>query len=128
MARAPNLDQYLASSTHPNIASVAQFCADLALRLPDARAHIKWNAPSFYMLGGVDVVTFRLNPAPICQIVLHLGARVVERTAPQKLDFPAPPDVLRWLAPDRAVMDFVQTSYDTALDIAVRWLNAYARR
>lgn len=118
-----DLATYRANSPHPEAARVAQFCAELGAQIPDLRAHIKWNAPSFYLAGGVDVVTFRLNPSPICQLILHLGAKSRPCI---KADFPAPKGVLRWAAPDRAVMDF-GASDKIALDIAARWLAIYSR-
>lgn len=38
------------------------------------KAEVKWNAPSFSS-SGLNVITLRLFPDPILQIVLHVGSK-----------------------------------------------------
>ncbi|WP_353951997.1 DUF1801 domain-containing protein [Knoellia sp. S7-12] len=64
--------------------------------------HVKWNAPSF-CYGGTDRVTFRLHPEARLQLIFHRGATTRDDTAGFVFDDPS--GLMKWLAPDRAVVD-----------------------
>lgn len=75
---------------------------------------VKWNAPSFCS-GGDDRVTFRLQPGDRVELILHRGAKKRADTA--GFIFTDPTGLVRWLAPDRGVVVFVDAA-DTERKLA----------
>jgi hypothetical protein len=87
-------------------------------------AEIKWNAPSF-KLNGSNVVTFRLFPEPVFQIILHLGAKKL--AASKNLEFEVVELNHRWADSTRCVItvddDFDWQPLEKAIN---KWLKLVA--
>lgn len=120
------VDTYLAALDHPFRSFVEQVRGELLASSDAVHERIKWNAPSFGY-GDADRVTFRLRPAPTCQLILHRGAAKIA----EALDFADPAGLLAWKSPDRAVISFASpevaaSRLDEVVDTAVRWLHATA--
>jgi hypothetical protein len=98
--------QYLASLKHPQTATVKRL--RLAILAVDSRIQedVKWNAPSFHL--GDHFATFRLNPPPILQLILHNGARA--KSNPTKFIVDDPDRILKWAAPDRCIIEFTSSA------------------
>jgi hypothetical protein len=71
--------------------------------------HVKWNAPS-YSNNGDDRITLRLHPGDRCELIFHRGAKTRSDTA--NFTFSDPTGLLRWLAPDRAILSFQPGTID----------------
>ncbi len=116
----------MAALDHPRRDDINALRAFVAQASPLAREGIKWNAPSYGLPGGDDCLTFRLNPPPILQIVLHRGARA----AAIHIDFDDPQGLIIWKAADRGVIDFsvvgLDGNRDALVDIFQRWIACYS--
>lgn len=95
------VDDLIDRLDHPLIASVRAL-RELILGADEAiREEIKWNSPSFYTTE--HFATMRLNGKPPLQLILHLGAKKQAIPADAIAD---PETILKWLGPDRAVVNF----------------------
>lgn len=101
-----------------------------ALRLLMTQAHpgiaegIKWNAPSFRM--AEYFATTHLRAKPGLGLVLHLGAKVRELPAGGVV-MDDPDKLLKWLARDRAMVEFssahdFEKKRDALLDLVRQWV------
>nr|WP_240897436.1 DUF1801 domain-containing protein [Kineococcus vitellinus] len=111
---------------HPLKDGVLRLRAALLGCEADLSEHVKWNAPSFRHRGE-DRITFRLHPYEQLQLVFHRGAQVRADTAGFAVEDPG--GLLRWLAPDRAVVDFptlesVAAHEEEVVALARRWVLA----
>lgn len=95
------VDEYLAGCDHPFKGTVVRLRKLLLSLESRIREEVKWNAPSFLI--EEHFATFRLQPEPMCQLILHTGAKVRVRSKP--FDISDPEHVLRWAARDRAIVD-----------------------
>lgn len=126
MARSgQTVDEYLAQFDHPLKPEVVGLRAAILDAHPDLGEHIKWNAPSF-VHDGEDRVTFRFPPKGGAQLILHRGAKVKDSAG---FAFEDDTGLLRWLAPDRAVisLDDVGSTgghQEAIVGIVGRWLEA----
>lgn len=68
---------------------------------------VKWNAPSFGFDGN-DRITFRLQPRDRIELIFHRGPG--KRPASDAFTFPDPSGLLKWLAPDRAMIAFASAA------------------
>lgn len=118
-----NVDNYLSALDHPckpAVQAIRQVILGLDARI---REEIKWNAPSFFIVE--HFATFRLHPQPICQLVLHAGAKAKKATV--RLDVPDPKGLLKWLAPDRCIVTFTSNADANRKTVALapileRWI------
>ena len=98
----PGVSDYLDSLEHPHKAAVLAM-RELILSIdPRIKEEIKWNAPSFRI--AEHFATFRLQPAPICQLVLHTGSKSRDRKL--RTSIPDPDGLLKWASPDRCIVTF----------------------
>lgn len=102
MASTADVDRYMNDLRHPLKAGVVQLRAAILASNADITEHVKWNAPSF-CYGGTDRVTFRLHPGDRLQLIFHRGATTRDDTCSFAFDDPS--GLMKWLAPDRAVVD-----------------------
>jgi len=93
---------YLDSLEHPHKAAVLAIRKLILSIDPRIKEEIKWNAPSFRI--AEHFATFRLQPAPICQLVLHAGAKVRDRKF--RITIPDPDGLLKWASPERCIVTF----------------------
>lgn len=97
---------YLNTLEHPLKAAVCNL-RDMILAIdPRIKEEVKWNAPSFRIKE--HFATFRLQPAPICQLVLHTGSKV--RKSGTQIEIPDPDGFLEWASPDRCIVTFASTA------------------
>jgi hypothetical protein len=91
--------------------------------------HVKWNAPS-YCSNGDDRITFRLQPGDRFELIFHRGAK--KRTDTDTFAFADPTALLRWLAPDRAIITiqpgFVDEHADDIQTLVAEWVLATGPR
>jgi len=96
----PTVDEFLADLDHPRADDVRRLRAAIMASDAELTEHVKWKAPSFCSRG-VDRVTFRLFPADHLQLVFHRGAKPQDTAG---FAFGDDAGLLRWVAPDRAVL------------------------
>ncbi len=97
------VDAFMATLQHPATADVQALRG--LMRGVDAAVHegIKWNAPSWRT--HEYFATTHLRGRTGFALVLHLGAKA--RTLPAGgLELADPAGLLRWLGPDRAIVEF----------------------
>ncbi|GAB2534865.1 DUF1801 domain-containing protein [Nocardia heshunensis] len=130
MAKSSNgtVDQYLADLSHPRKPEIEQLRKALLGAAPGITEQIKWNAPSFG-LDGEDRITMRLQPKNVLDLIFHRGAK--KRSPSDPFTFDDPTGLIRWLAPDRGIIEFqdpstLETNLPAITDLATRWLQATA--
>lgn len=95
------VDQFMARLDHPHKAAIELLRQIICGTDPSIAEGIKWNAPSFRTVE--YFATTHLRAADGLGLILHLGAKVRERPAFQIED---PKGLIKWLAKDRALMNF----------------------
>lgn len=99
----PAVDDFIARLEHPAKALVVQLRAAVLAADPAIREGVKWNAPSFRT--GEYFATTNLRAKVGVGLVLHFGAKVRSVAAgADTIDDPA--RLLKWLAKDRAMVEF----------------------
>ncbi|UXH79122.1 DUF1801 domain-containing protein [Roseateles amylovorans] len=73
---------------------------------PSIEEGVKWNAPSFRTTE--YFATLHLRAKDRVGLILHLGAKV--REASTAVDIQDPDHVLKWLAKDRAMIEYASVS------------------
>ena len=118
-----SVEQFLDALDHPQADGIA-LLRRLILGV-DARISedIKWNAPSFKV--DDHFATFRLHPPKNIQLVLHTGAKVKADAKAFHVDDPG--GLLKWPAPDRAVLTLASTAdlerhQDAVVRIVSQWV------
>src|SRR5215211_6433031 len=96
----PTVDEFLDELDHPRTDDVRRLRAAIMAGAPELTEHVKWRAPSF-CIRGEDRVTFRLFPTDHLQLVFHRGAKPQDT---EGFEFGDDAGLLRWVAPDRAVL------------------------
>src|SRR5262245_43949230 len=92
-----DVTDYLNLLEHPHKSAV-RAVRDLIISIdPRVKEEVKWNAPSFRI--EEHFATFRLQPTPICQLVLHTGSKV--RKGGIRMEIPDPNGLLKWVSADR---------------------------
>lgn len=95
------VDQFMARLEHPHKAAIEELRRIICASDPSIAEGVKWNAPSFRTTE--YFATTHLRTKDGIGVVLHLGAKVREAPAFQLED---PRGLLKWLAKDRALMNF----------------------
>lgn len=123
-AGAQEVEAWLAASTHPlgaEIEAIRRLVLDAA---PGIGENIKWNAPNFHT--STNFATLQPRAREGVQLVLHFGAK--RRRAPiSAADITDPHELLTWLGPDRAAVQFrdladVQARHAAFTAIIRQWL------
>jgi hypothetical protein len=96
------VDAFLAGLEHPMKAEVVALRSLVLGVDPAVREGIKWNAPSYRTTA--YFATTHLRSKVGVGLVLHLGAKA-RALPPGGLQLDDPDGLLRWLAPDRAVVE-----------------------
>lgn len=120
--RSAAVDQFMDELDHPRRAEIDRLRLALLAAHPELTEHIKWNAPSF-VAGGVDRVTFRLQPRTKLQLILHRGPKV--RADAEFFAFRDDTDLIRWAAPDRGVVtidDDPRRADEAIVALVGRWI------
>jgi hypothetical protein len=108
------VDEFMAALVHPHKAQV-EALRKLMLEVdPAVREGIKWNAPSFRSTE--YFATTHLRASSGIGVILHLGAKA-QQLAPGGLAIDDPAGLLKWLAADRAMVQFADAeAFDRAKD------------
>ncbi len=95
------VDQFMAKLEHPHKAAIEELRRIICAADPSIAEGVKWNAPSFRTTE--YFATTHLRTKEGIGVVLHLGAKARETPAFQLED---PRGLLKWLARDRALVNF----------------------
>jgi hypothetical protein len=119
----PTVEEFLADLQHPRADDVRRLRAAIMASNDELTEHVKWKAPSFCHRG-VDRVTFRLFPADHLQMVFHRGATPQDT---EGFEFGDDAGLLRWVAPDRAVLTLgdpaeVAAQQEAVVALVNRWV------
>lgn len=109
---------FLTSLEHARKAEINRVRNIILGALPGIAERIKWNAPSFG-LDDDDRITFRLQPGDKVDLIFHRGAKL------KPLDgfaFTDETGLLKFIAPDRAVLIFTDGPDIEAKAEKLRWL------
>jgi hypothetical protein len=122
---APTVTAFLSTLAHRRKADIERLRALILAADPTLGEQIKWNAPSFGR-NGADRITFRLQPGDKVDLIFHRGAKVKDNAG---FAFDDPAGLLKWLAPDRAIVVFadreaIEASADALGDLVRRWIAA----
>lgn len=97
------VDQFMATLDHPFKAEIETLRKAVLAVDPSIAEGIKWNSPSWRTTK--YFATTHLRSKTGFSLILHLGAKA--RALPEGgLDIPDPTDLLKWLAQDRAQVEF----------------------
>lgn len=118
------VDQFMAKLDHPHKDAVEVIRRLMCAADPAIAEGVKWNAPSFRTTEYFATTQLRANDG--IGIVMHLGAKIRETPAFQLED---PQGLLKWLAKDRALMNFAGIedvkAHEEAIQAIVRqWIAA----
>ena len=106
VAASPSVTEYLNALEHTEKSTVLAV-RDLILSIdPRITEEVKWNAPSFRIRE--HFATFRLHPAPICQLVLHTGSK--PRKDGALIEIADPAGLLKWASADRCIVTFASAA------------------
>jgi len=119
------VDQFMATLEHPHKDAIQLIRRIMCSIDPAIAEGVKWNAPSFRTSG--YFATTHLRTKEGIGIVMHLGAKVRDVPAFQLED---PQGLLKWLAKDRALMNFagiedVRAHEEAIQQIVRQWIAAY---
>ena len=114
-------DAFLKGLEHTRKEDITNLYSRISTEFKMLDPEIKWNAPSF-KLKGSNVVTFRLFPEPVFQLILHLGAKKLP--ASTDLQFEVAHLRHRWADSTRCVITIDENFDWQPLKRAVtEWLN-----
>lgn len=119
------VDRFLATLNHPHKDAIQMIRRIMCGADPAIAEGVKWNAPSFRTTD--YFATTHLRTKEGIGIVMHVGAKVREVPAFQVEDRHG---LLKWLAKDRALMNFAGIedvkAHEAAIQQIVRqWIAAY---
>jgi hypothetical protein len=118
------VDKFMAKLEHPHKDAIEVIRRLMRDADPAIAEGVKWNAPSFRTTEYFATMHLRAHDG--IGIVMHLGAKVRETPAFQLED---PQGLLKWLAKDRALMNFagiedVKAHQDAIQAIVRQWIAA----
>ena len=125
-SRNPEVDAFLAGTAHPRTDEIERLRSAILDADPEISETVKWRAPNF-RFGGVDRVTFRLQPGDVVQLVLHRGAKVRDDSDTYVFDDPS--GLVEWVTRDRGVVRLADAA-DTAarlpaiVELVRRWVRS----
>jgi putative SOS response-associated peptidase YedK len=79
------VDTFLKGLQHTRKEDIESLYSRISAEFKILESEIKWNAPSF-KLKGSNVVTFRLFPEPVFQLILHLGSKKLPESTDLKFE------------------------------------------
>lgn len=118
------VDTFMAKLAHPHKDAIQEMRRILCAADPSIAEGVKWNAPSYRTTE--YFATTQLRGRDGIGIVLHLGAKRRDTPAFQLED---PQGLLKWLARDRALMNFAGIqdvkAHEAAIQAIVReWITS----
>lgn len=118
------VDALMAELKHPHHAGIQALRRCLAAADPSIKEGVKWNAPSWRT--HEYFATTHLRSKRGFGLILHRGAKV--RALPEgRLVVPDPEGLLKWLAADRAIIEFADEAElaeksGALRDLVRRWI------
>ena len=109
------VDAFMATLEHPHKAAIEALRTIIAGADPAIAEGVKWNAPSFRTTE--YFATTHLRGKDGIGVILHLGAKVRETPSFQIED---PQGLLKWLAKDRALVNFAGVQDVKAHEAAIQ--------
>jgi len=109
------VDEFMTRLDHPHKAAIQELRRIICAADPSIAEGVKWNAPSFRTTE--YFATTHLRATEGIGIILHLGAKVREAPAFQVED---PRGLLKWLAKDRALVNFAGVEDVKAHEAAIQ--------
>ena len=109
------VDAFMATLEHPYKAAIEALRTIIAGADPAIAEGVKWNAPSFRTTE--YFATTHLRSKDGIGVILHLGAKVRETPSFQIED---PQGLLKWLAKDRALVNFAGVQDVKAHEAAIQ--------
>jgi hypothetical protein len=97
------VDEFMSKLDHPLKPEIQEVRRAILAANPAIAEGIKWNAPSFRT--SEYFATTNLRAKAGIGVILHLGAKVRD-VGPEGVSISDPEKLLKWLAPDRAVIEF----------------------
>lgn len=128
MAKAPpSVDALLAALDHPMKPALERLRAIVLAADPAITEQVKWNGPSFCW-NGEDRISANVRGPEAVMLVFHRGVKPKDATG---FSFDDPAGLMKWAAPDRAVVTLkstaeVEAAADGLADLARRWMRATA--
>lgn len=123
-----DVDGFLAQLQHPAKALVVELRRVILAADPRIGEAVKWNAPSFRTTEFFATINLRSRQG--VGLILHFGVRknAISTTG---VDIPDPQARLRWLAKDRATLDFrdaddLQAGSDALQALLREWIRHVA--
>ncbi|WP_226648900.1 DUF1801 domain-containing protein [Microbulbifer variabilis] len=120
------VNEWMAQCDHPRKSDIERL-RKIVLSVGKVLEGIKWNAPSFRLIGGDDDrVTFKLQPKNVLQVVLHRGAK----SKPiEGFKFTDETGLVDWKAADRGVIHFqdaakIESHTDKFKELIRQWMSA----
>lgn len=119
------VDALLKTLTHPHKTELQALRAGILEADPTIEEGVKWNSPSFRT--HEYFATLNLRKKDGLSVILHLGAKVRGKDAPE-IKVEDPTKLLKWLAPDRALVRFADKNDFAAKRSAfIRLIQAWLR-
>ena len=112
----PSVAEYIAGLSDPLRTEVEILRQIILGSAEGIGEELKWNAPSFHL--GEHFATMRLTGKVPLQLILHLGAKKAAPIPAGAINDPA--GILKWLAPDRACIEFAGPGAVAAHSTALR--------
>lgn len=112
---AMRVEAFLAELAHPEHAGITRLRALILGLDPRITEEVKWNAPSFKLED--HFATFKLHPPRGITLVLHTGAKL--RNDPRPFTVEDPAGLLKWAAPDRAVLTLASSDAAVTHEAAI---------
>ena len=126
MAKAPpSVDALMSALDHPMKPALQRLREIVLAADPGITEHVKWNGPSFCW-NGEDRITANVRGKDAVMLVFHRGVAVKDVAG---FSFNDPSGLMKWAAPDRAVVTLkslaeVDARADEIADLTKRWMRA----
>jgi hypothetical protein len=101
-AKPPTVAEFMTTLDHPQKPAINHLRKLILALSPSITEEIKWNAPSFRTTESFATTNLRSKAG--IGLILHRGAKV--RDLPPNFTIDDPAGILKWLAKDRATLDF----------------------
>ncbi len=124
---AQSVEALLAALDHPMKPELERLRAIVLAADPAITEQVKWNGPSFCW-NGEDRIAANVRGKDAVMLVFHRGVAVKDATG---FAFDDPTGLMKWAAPDRAVVTLKSTAEIAArageiAELARRWMRATA--
>lgn len=124
---APSVDALMTALDHPMKPALQRLREIVLGADPAITEHVKWNGPSFCW-NGEDRITANVRGRDAVMLVFHRGVAVKDAAG---FSFDDPSGLMKWAAPDRAVVTLklmaeIDARAADLADLVRRWVRATA--